>query len=244
MRRTLSKIPFVQFDTQSLTWIVTAGQPHRPKPRPRIERFIRENLLLRPIPFVPEIRVYKAGPRSALHRLAEADECFGNPYWAHYWRGGLALARHLVDHPRLIVGRSVFDLGTGSGIVALAAAFAGAADVLAADVDPYAVAAATLNAEANDLSVTTLLGDPTRGEAPTADVVTVGDLFYDRDTAARVTAFLDRCVAGGAVVLVGDPWRAYLPSHRLTEIARYPVCELTGAFRADAQPGGVFSFGR
>jgi predicted nicotinamide N-methyase len=199
---------------------------------------------LRPIPFVPEIRVYKAGPHSALHRLAEADDSFGTPYWAHYWRGGLALARHLIDHPHLVAGRSVFDLGTGSGIVALAAAYAGAADVLAADVDPYAVAAAGLNARENGLPVKTWLGDPTRGEAPPADVVTVGDLFYDRGTAARVIAFLDRCAAGGAAVLVGDPWRAHLPSHRLTEIARYAVCELTGAFRADAQPGGIFSFGR
>jgi predicted nicotinamide N-methyase len=105
-----------------------------------LEAFIRDNLPLRPVPFVPELRLHKADPRSGLNRLAEADEDFGSPYWAHYWGGGLALARYLLDHPALVRDRTLLDLGTGSGIVAIAACLGGARHVHAADVDPYAMA--------------------------------------------------------------------------------------------------------
>lgn len=166
--------------------------------------------------------MHKAGPSSGLWRFAEADEAFGNPYWAHHWGGGLALARHVLDHPDAVADKRVLDLGTGSGVVAIAAAKAGAAQVLAADVDAYAIVAAGLNAAANGVALEAAHGDLTAGVAPDVDVVLVGDLFYDAELAKRVTAFLDRCLAAGIDVLVGDPWRAHLPRHRLQLLAEYP----------------------
>jgi len=205
-----------------------------------IEDFIRDNLPLKPVPFVPEIRLHKAGPKSGLNRLAEADEDFGSPYWAHYWGGGLALARYLVDQPALVRGRTLLDLGTGSAIVAIAAALVGAGHVRAADIDPYAVAAARLNAAANGVEIETFLGDLTIAPLSPVEVLTIGDLFYDPDTAPRVLNLARAHAAAGALILIGDPIRAHLPLAALEEVTRYPVSELTGDLDKAAKPAFVY----
>ncbi|WFU04084.1 50S ribosomal protein L11 methyltransferase [Rhizobium sp. CB3171] len=203
--------------------------------------FISANLPILPVPSIPEISLHKAGPQSGLWRLAEQDQEFGSPYWAHYWGGGLVLARYLLDRPDAVAGRRVLDLGAGSGIVGIAAAKAGAAEVIAADVDPYAVAAIGLNATINGVTILTVLTDLTKGEPPAADIVCVGDLFYEAALAERVTAFLDRCLARGIEVLIGDPWRAHLPHSRLRLLAEYVVSDF-GATGAGSKPSGVFAF--
>lgn len=206
--------------------------------------FIRANMPVVPVPSIPEIRLHKAGPRSGLWRLAELDREFGSPYWAHYWGGGLALARYLLDRPDNVAGRSVLDLGAGSGIVAIAAAKAGAREVIAADIDRYAVAAIGLNAIENAVVVSAFLGDPTAGPPLAVDIVTVGDLFYERDLAARVTAFLDQCLACGSQVLIGDPWRAFLPLSRLRLLVEYSVSEFGDSGAGATKPAAVFSLER
>jgi predicted nicotinamide N-methyase len=199
--------------------------------------FIRENLRLLPVPSLPEIRLYTAHPASGLHRFSRADgpEALP-PYWAYPWAGGLALARHVLDHPEIAAGRRVLDLGTGSGLVAIAAAKAGAAAVSAADIDRNAVAAGRLNAAANGVAVAFSHSDLTAGPPPSADLVLAGDLYYDPSLAERVTAFLDRCLAVGIAVLIGDPWRAHLPRARLRAIAEYRVPDFgeTAATRPSA----------
>jgi predicted nicotinamide N-methyase len=200
--------------------------------------FIRSNLPVAPVPGIAEIRLHKAVPSSGLGRLAAADEAgFGSPYWAYHWAGGLALARHVLDRPDSVAGKVVLDLGAGGGLVGIAAAKAGAARVIAAETDAYGVAALPINAALNDVVLEVAQADLTEGEPlPGVDVVLVGDLFYAPDLAARVSAFLDRCLAAGQEVLVGDPWRATLPVGRLEEIARYPVIETGTA----AKESGVF----
>jgi predicted nicotinamide N-methyase len=190
----------------------------------KAKAFITANLPIAAVPLVPELRLHKAGPQSGLWRLAERDDDFGSPYWAHHWGGGLALARYVLDHPQAVSGRRIIDLGAGSGIVGIAAAKAGAAEVVAADVDPYAVAATAVNARANRIAAPRLfIGDITTGEPPAADLICVGDLFYHAALADRVTAFLDRCLERGIEVIVGDPWRAHLPCERLHVLAEYSV---------------------
>lgn len=207
-----------------------------------VSQFIRANFPLSPAPTVPEVVVHKAGPKSGLWRLAEADEAFGNPYWAYHWGGGLALARHVLDRPEVVAGRRVLDMGAGSGLVGIAAMKAGAASVLAADVDPYAVAAIGLNAAANGVAITALLGDLTRMDPPEVDVVLVGDLFYNEDLAMNVTRFLDRCLAKGMTVLVGDPWRAFLPRTRLQLLKEYPGFDFGNSQNGQKQSNAVFAF--
>jgi len=192
------------------------------------------------VPGIPEIRVHKAVPQSGLHRLAAADPRFGAaPYWAHFWAGGLALARYLLDSPEQVRGRMVLDLGTGSGLVAIAAAKAGARHVLAADTDPVALQAAMLNAAANGVSIELLQEDLLDGDPRPVETVLVGDLFYEPELAVRVEAFLDRCRDRGAHVLVGDPMRPPLPRHRLRQVASYTVSETEATARISA----VFELG-
>lgn len=183
---------------------------------------IADSFPLTSVPGIPEIRIHKATPQSGLWRFGEADKDFTSPYWAHWWGGGLALARHVLDHPKIVAGKRVLDLGSGSGLVAIAAAEAGAAHILAADIDRYAIAAIPLNAAANGVTVDTYHGDLTTHSTPDADIILVGDLFYDAELATTVTAFLDRCLDAGVPALVGDPHRATLPLARLKLIAEYP----------------------
>ncbi|HVZ12937.1 MAG TPA: 50S ribosomal protein L11 methyltransferase [Bauldia sp.] len=206
--------------------------------------FIRENTRLAAVPVVPTIRLHMAHQATGLWRLAaeSGDPDPPPPYWAFPWAGGLALARYLTDHPEAVSGRRVFDLGSGSGLVAIAAAKAGATHVSAADIDPYALGAIPLNAAANDVSIEVVAGDVTRAAPPPADILTVGDLFYERPLARRVSAFLDRCRAAGMTVLVGDPRRRYLPTGRLTKLAEYVVPDVGEVEAAARNPSAVFAW--
>ncbi|WP_203886882.1 class I SAM-dependent methyltransferase [Planotetraspora kaengkrachanensis] len=166
-----------------------------------------------------------AGPRAEDgedDRLYEMWERLGRlPFWAYAWAGGQALARHVLDHPELVRGRTVLDLAGGSGLVAVAAALAGAARVTSNDVDPHAVAATALNARANGVTVTVQGGD-LLDSMPAEEVILAGDVFYERPLARRVMPFLER--AEGEV-LVGHPERAcsYLPRDRFQPAGRHLV---------------------
>jgi predicted nicotinamide N-methyase len=167
------------------------------------------------------------------------------PFWAFPWAGGQALARYLLDQPDCVRGRVVLDLASGSGLVAIAAAVAGAASVTPSDTDPLAVAAITLNAGVNRVqlepTVGDLLGAPgAPGRPVRADVVLAGDAFYDRDLAARLLPFLERASRAGATVLVGDPGRAYLPRDRFTQVAAYDVPVERVIEDADVKPSTVW----
>jgi predicted nicotinamide N-methyase len=175
------------------------------------------------------------------------------PFWAFPWAGGQALARYLLDQPDCVRGRVVLDLASGSGLVAIAAAAAGAASVTPSDTDPLAVAAITLNAGVNRVRLEPTVGDllsapePGPGEpdhkagAPVrADVVLAGDAFYDRDMAALMLPFLERASQAGALVLVGDPGRAYLPRERFAQVATYDVPVERVIEDADVKPSTVW----
>jgi predicted nicotinamide N-methyase len=204
--------------------------------------FIREHMPLAPVPLLPGICLHRAQPSSGLWRLAEGDPDFGAPYWAYAWAGGLALARHFADHPETVAGRRVLDLGAGSGLVAIAAAKAGAREVLAAETNRYGVAALGLNGAANDVVLSVIAEDLTAGPAPDVDLIAVGDLFYAQDLADRVTAFLDRCIAANVAVLVGDPGRAFLPRSRLRLVADYAVADFGEGEQASGGRSAVFAF--
>lgn len=155
------------------------------------------------------------------------------PFWGFAWAGGIGLARYLLDHPDAVRNRRVLDLGTGCGVVAVAAAKAGAAAVTACDVDPLAVVAATVNAEANGVAVDVLLADlvadlvtdagVTAGVVAGVEVVLAGDVCYDRDVTTRLARYLRAVADGGATVLLGDPGRRYLPRTGLVELAGYDI---------------------
>ncbi|MEU4420421.1 50S ribosomal protein L11 methyltransferase [Actinoplanes sp. NPDC024001] len=173
--------------------------------------FVRAHTVPAPVPFIPEITLRQAEEPIALWEVTEADGTSQPPpFWAFAWAGGQALARHILDEPDLVAGRSVLDLATGSGLVAVAAARAGAHPVTANDIDPFSLAAAEANAEANGVRVELVEGDLLDGD-DRYGVVLAGDVFYSREMAGRVLPFLRRAAGRGSLVLVGDPGRAYLP---------------------------------
>lgn len=189
------------------------------------QAFIRANTRLLPVRHAPEISLHVADEATALWQKTE-DELgeigLPPPFWAFAWAGGQALARHVIDHPGLVAGRSVLDFASGSGLVAIAAAKAGAARVEAADIDAYALAAMGLNAHANDVAIMPL-GEDQIGRDGGWQTVLAGDICYERALAARVTDWLAGLARRGADVLIGDPGRSYLPRERLDLVATYEV---------------------
>lgn len=189
------------------------------------ERFIRANTAILAPPHVPEIRLHLADEAHDLWLKTEAElDAIGlpPPFWAFAWAGGQALARHVLDNPGLVRGRRVADFATGSGLVAIAAARAGASSVTGYDIDPFCAAAIRLNTALNETPVGFEARDII-GEVPSADILLAGDVFFDADMARRITPWFDRLSAEGITVLVGDPGRAYLPADRVTRLATYEV---------------------
>ncbi len=186
------------------------------------ESFIRDNAVLTAPPLVPELRLFLATEVVPLWRKTEEElEEMGvpPPYWAFAWAGGQALARYVLDTPALVAGKRVLDFGSGSGIVALAAAKAGAAHVLAADIDKFSIAAIAANAQANQLAIATT-SDDVIGSSEPYDVMLVGDMCYERPLAERLMAWLK---SSPAEILLGDPGRSYFPKQGLAQLASYSV---------------------
>jgi len=197
--------------------------------RPTIPEIIRTSTRLVPVPLVPEIRLHQAGDPIGLWQRTEdaaGQAGLNPPFWAFAWAGGQALARYLLDHPETARGRHVIDMASGSGLVAIAAAMAGAAAVTAYDIDPLAADAIRVNSAANGVTVLAVCADVLDQNdipAPGTDLVLVADAFYERDLAARAMRFLERARARGARALAGDLGRAYLPRTRLSPLASYDV---------------------
>ena len=187
--------------------------------------FVAAQTVLATPPLVPEIRLHLATEITPLWQATEArlaESGVAPPYWAFAWPGGQAVARHLLDHPALVAGKRVLDFAAGSGLAAIAAAMAGAARVEAAEIDALACAALALNAAANGVAVACRTADLVDGPGAW-DVVLAGDVCYERPMAERVMPWLRRLAGRGALVLMGDPGRNYLPASGLAEVARLVV---------------------
>jgi predicted nicotinamide N-methyase len=189
------------------------------------EKFILDNTAPMAPPHVPEIQLHLADEAHDLWRRTEEElEEIGlpPPFWAFAWAGGQGLARHILDNPGLVAGRRVLDFASGSGLVGIAAAKAGAASVLAADIDPFCAAAIHLNAQENGVALDFTAADCV-GTDGGWDAVVAGDVFYEKPFADRLVPWFDRLAARGAEVLIGDPGRSYLPKERLVALAVYQV---------------------
>jgi len=189
------------------------------------KQFILANTALTAPPLVPEVELHLATEVVPLWRKTEEQleaEGVPPPYWAFAWAGGQALARYVLDHPDAVRAKTVLDFGSGSGLVAIAAMKAGAAKVLAADIDEFAVAAIMLNAEANRTSIEIASSDVI-GRAGDWQTILVGDMCYERPLAERLLAWLQEHVGRGALVLLGDPGRSYFPKSGTEKLATYRV---------------------
>ena len=189
--------------------------------------FIRDNTRLQAPPHTPELALYLADEITPIWQMTEeALQEIGlpPPFWAFAWAGGQALARYVLDNPEVVAEKAVIDFASGSGIVAIAAARAGAARVLAADIDPFGGEAIGLNTAANGVACAFTGADLLDAPAPAwAKVILAGDICYEKPLAERVMAWLGDAKTRGASVLIGDPGRSYLPRSGLTKLAEYQV---------------------
>jgi predicted nicotinamide N-methyase len=184
-------------------------------------QFVLSATRLSPVPFVPEIELHQAEEIYALWEQTERELGHSElppPFWAVAWPGGQALARYLLDHPAAVAGRTVLDFGSGSGLVAIAAAKAGAAAVVAQETDPLAAAAIVLNAEANGVSPPACVTDAGRG-----DVIVAGDIWYEKELAESAGTYLESAAAAGTYVLTGDIGRRYFPRGRYECLVTYDM---------------------
>jgi predicted nicotinamide N-methyase len=226
------------------------------RPAMPVAAFIRARTSLAAPPLIPELTLYLSGDEpTALWAQTERGTGRADlppPFWAYPWAGGIAVARYLFDHRQHVAGRVVLDLGSGSGLIAIAAALAGAAQVIANDIDPLALAAIPLNAAANGVSVLVSGADLLASEEaaaaalagtgglPAPDLVVVGDACYERRMAHRMLAFLRRARASGATALLGDPGRSYLPGTGLRALATYAVPAWPGLEDTDVKQSTVW----
>ena len=188
--------------------------------------FILANTRLQQPPHTPEIALHLADEITPIWRLTE--EALGElglapPFWAFAWAGGQALARYVLDHPEIVVGRRVLDFATGSGLVGIAAMKAGALSVLGADIDPFCAAAVALNAEVNGVTMRFTRENLLERDPPNVDVILAGDISYEKPVAERVRAWLAQAHESGTRAYFGDPRRSYFSIDGLVQLAEYEV---------------------
>ncbi len=208
------------------------------------EAFILANTKLSAPPHTPELVLHLADEITPIWRLTEEE--LGEiglppPFWAFAWAGGQALARYILDNREIVAGKRVIDFASGSGIVAVAAMMAGAAHVLAADVDDFCGAAARVNAKANGVLVDFTAEDLLDGPPPAVDVILAGDICYEKPLAERVMAWLKAARAQGTTVLIGDPGRTYFPKNGLERLAEYQVATTRELEDMEVKKTGVWT---
>lgn len=188
--------------------------------------FILANTRLQAVPHTPGISLWLADEITPIWRMTEEE--LGEiglppPFWAFAWSGGQGLARWLLDNPSEVLGKTVIDFATGSGLVGIAAMKAGAASVTGADIDPFCAAAVALNAGANGVEMGFTDRNLLDATPPEVDVICAGDVCYEKPMTERVLDWLGQARANGTRVLIGDPHRTYFPKEGLELLAEYQV---------------------
>ena len=206
--------------------------------------FILANTGLQAPPHVPEINLHLADEAHDLwHKTEEELATIGlpPPFWAFAWAGGQGVARHILDHPETVLGKTVLDFASGSGLVAIAAMKAGGKSVMASDIDPFALPAIEINAAANSVSITPTLTDLIDQDHGW-EVVLAGDVFYEKPLADRLIPWFTKLAERGASIIVGDPGRSYLPKDRLEQLAVYTVPVTRALEDAEVKRTTVWTF--
>ena len=207
--------------------------------------FIVANTRLQRPPHAPEIALYLADEITPIWRMTE--EALGEmgvppPFWAFAWAGGQGVARYVLDHPHEVAGRTVLDLATGSGLVAIAALKAGASSILAADIDGFCEAAVELNAAANGVVIDFTARNLLDGQPPKVEVILAGDIAYEKPMAERAFTWLKGAHDAGTHVIVGDPGRSYFPRDGLVRLAEYQVPTTRELEDMEVKKTGVWTF--
>jgi len=207
--------------------------------------FVLEHTRLQRPPLVPELRLRLADEVMPLWRTMEQDAGgleVPPPLWAFAWAGGQAVARYVLDHPKVVAGKRVLDFASGSGLCAIAAMVGGARSALAVDIDGFALEAVAINAQVNGAAVEVTDNDLLDADPPDIDLILAGDVFYEQPLAGRVLSWLQVAHQRGVDVLIGDPGRAYFPRDIMTQLAQYDVPTMRELEGVEVKKAGVFAF--
>jgi predicted nicotinamide N-methyase len=214
------------------------------KPGPDFRAFILKNTSILKPPHVPQIELHLADEAHELwHKTEEELQETGlqPPFWAFAWAGGQGLARHILDHPQIVKGKSVLDFASGSGLVAIAAAMAGAASITANDIDPFCADAIGMNAALNEVRID-ISHEDLIGQSINAEILLAGDIFYDRAMAAKIMPWFVDLARHGKTILIGDPGRSYLPRQHLVELSTHQVSVTRALEDQDVRKTTVWQF--
>ena len=206
--------------------------------------FIRANTRPIAVRSLAGIAIHTADELTPIWEATEKDLAACNiapPFWAFPWAGGQALSHYILDHPEIVRAKRVLDLASGSGLVAIAAAKAGASEVIANDIDPMCEAAVAANAELNAVRIGYVAADLLAADPPAIDVVLAADVFYEQTPAKRFFAFLQRAHARGIAVFAGDPGRTYFPRDAFRQVAEYEVATSTEIENAPVKSARVWT---
>ncbi|MEZ5504265.1 MAG: 50S ribosomal protein L11 methyltransferase [Halioglobus sp.] len=175
------------------------------------------------LPDCPDLRLLLLQPDYPRGELDAqvVQRVMDNPlYWVFCWSSGQVMADFLSRDPQWVAGKRVVDFGCGSGVVAVAAARAGAREVIACDCDPLALAATAYNARLNHVAIT-LVRDFDAIEG-IVDLVIVADVLYDRDN----FPWLQRLAQRARQVLLADSRVKDFDCPPYRQIARRASCTL------------------
>jgi len=212
-----------------------------PETRRRALAIMQENTAIGPAPLCPEIRLHLLRDDAPVWHASEKhlfDDAGLRPYWAFCWGSGQALARYVLDHPELVRGQRVLDFGAGCGVASIAAAMAGAAQVTATEIDPFAVVAIETNARLNGVAVEPSLEDVVQTNRGDWEVLLAADVCYWSSN----TAWLRSLAEHEGIVLVSDPGRPNFERSAFRELARYQVRTVPEIERYSIKETAVYSF--
>jgi predicted nicotinamide N-methyase len=208
-----------------------------------LKAFIKDNTELLTSPLIPEIELYLASEVVPLWQATEeelAKQGLPPPFWAFAWAGGQALARFILDERDWVAGKRVFFFAAGSGLEAIAASMAGAAQVAANEIDPYALASIQLNSEQNGCELTVVSGDQIGSPLTDYDVVLAGDVCYEQVLSLRIDNWLQDLADAGKTVLIGDPKRTYFKAADRERLRVYAVQTTRELEDTDVRNAGVW----
>jgi predicted nicotinamide N-methyase len=200
-----------------------------------VRAFLRDHTRPTAPPLCPELGLHLARDLETIWQALEQSKLphpASPPYWAVAWPAGLAMARFILDRPEVCRDRSVLDLGSGSGICAIAARLAGARDVAACDWDAVARCVITENARLNRQRIR-VLEDLDEASTEDWDVILAADVWYERFSSASINTWLRTRAESDANVILADTRRAYFPRTGLSHLQRVRVIS------ARAEPADV-----
>ncbi|CAK1547854.1 unnamed protein product [Leptosia nina] len=185
----------------------------------------------------PELVLRLVTPECPLWNSPAEESPFKDPFWAFYWPGGQAVARYILDNGYIVKNQRILDVGCGCGAGALAAAKMSAKQIVANDIDPYAVRATIFNANLNNLFTETNTRNLIGKSCENFDAILIGDMFYEEEFANYLFEWLSKLAEKKKMILIGDPGRHGLTERRRSQmqlLAKYDlpsdVCKENNGF--------------